>query len=205
MPKPSLPVDVTICLGIPDKARAQAARLYWQSFGRQILPVPVGRAKGEALVAKALRSENVLVALDPAGRLLGMVGLRDASGGVLKGGAASFTAIWPWIGRALYSALGYYRAGPDTSDMVIDGIAVLPQFRGQGLARALIKNAAQQARERGYPGLRAEVASGNQAAIALYLSMGFQPQGQHPVGWPWSGQAQIMHRPLQERSPRSSP
>lgn len=197
--------DVMIRLGVPPQALDQAAHLYWQNFGRQIMPLPVRRHRGEAFVANALRLSNVLVALNAQGRVLGMAGLRDASGGMLDHCSTRFVAAWGPMGRPLHWAFGFYRAGGDTSDLIIDGIAVLRQFRGQGLARALIEAAAEHAHLRGYPGLCAEVQRGNHPATALYLSSGFQLSGESRIGWPWSGRAQIMRRPVPAYSPRSYP
>ena len=56
----------------------------------------------------------------------------------------------------------------------INGLFVLPQYRGQGIGRSLIHNAIQQmGRE-----VHLQVVKSNSSAIQLYLSMGFKVKGE---------------------------
>lgn len=176
---------------IPPDLRAQVARLYWGHFGRQILPVPVPARWGQALVLRAMRPEAAVLALDPtkkglAGELVGMLGLRDAGGGFLALDRKVLQKVFgPSAGALLWQAGWLYRAAPQTADMVIDGIVVADGWRRQGVGARLIAQARQQALQRGYPGLRAEVAARNHAAVAFYAGLGFAPCGSCQMGWPW--------------------
>lgn len=62
-----------------------------------------------------------------------------------------------------------------TSLARIYSLAVAPETRGRGLARALMEAAETCARQRDALFLRLEVADTNKAAIALYRSLGFRP------------------------------
>ncbi len=186
-----------ILRGIPPELRGAAAALYWRHFGAQILPWPAGPRQGAALVRAAMRPQGALVALSPSGGLLGIAGLRDAGGGFLDPGHGGFVAVWgPVRGRLRHLATGLYRPGAETADLVLDGIAVLPQWRGRGIARALVEAAAAHARRQGHPALRAEVQAGNRAALAAWRAMGFQPQDRQRLGWPWSAPAHVLRLPL---------
>jgi ribosomal protein S18 acetylase RimI-like enzyme len=55
---------------------------------------------------------------------------------------------------------------------------VAPGARGRGLARRLVEARADWARERGAVRLELAVAEDNQAAKALYRSLGFVPTGE---------------------------
>ncbi len=193
--------------GLASEHLAEAAALYWQAFGRDILPFGVSRARGEALIRLALRPQMALVALDAHGGLAALAGIRDETGGLLGSDAGSFRAVWGGLkGGSIWLASQLYRSGPETSDMVLDGVIVAPERRGQGYAQALVAAAADLAAEGGYSGLRAEVAPTNHAARQLYQSLGFRPAGQGRMGWPWHGQAQIMRfAALGADIPRSSP
>jgi [ribosomal protein S18]-alanine N-acetyltransferase len=57
-------------------------------------------------------------------------------------------------------------------------LAVNPPARRQGLARALIRAAASHAQDLGAGTLFLEVATGNQAARALYVGLGFSAIGE---------------------------
>jgi ribosomal protein S18 acetylase RimI-like enzyme len=54
-------------------------------------------------------------------------------------------------------------------------IAVSPEFRGRQIARALLNQSIQSAKQAGYGCIRLEVSVQNTAAQKLYLAFGFQP------------------------------
>lgn len=180
-------------LGLRPEHRLAAARLYWQGFGREILPFAIPEDRGTALVAAALRPEMALVARAPDGGLAAMAGIRDARGGFLGlDDALLLTHCGPLRGRLACMAGRWHRSGPETGDMVLDGLIVRPELRGRGYGQALVAAAAELARARGYHGLRVELAASNTAARALYRLLGFVPCGSARIGWPWSGPAEIM-------------
>ena len=195
MPRP-LP-QIHIQHGLPVELRTAAAALYWRHFGAQLLPLPARHRRGMALVRAALRADHALVALSPQGRLIGIAGFRDAQGGLLATDPHSFRAVWGGTrGRLCHLSTGLYRAGPQTEDLVIDGIAIHPGWRRQGIARALVRAVADHARARGHNALRAEVAAGNPEALAAWRAMGFSRQSRHRLGWPWSRPAHVLRLTL---------
>jgi len=66
---------------------------------------------------------------------------------------------------------------PGTRLARIYSLAVLPAFRGAGIAKALIQAGEREAREDGRIDLRLEVSVDNTAAIKLYESLGFKRFG----------------------------
>ena len=82
-------------------------------------------------------------------------------------------------------------------------LAVAPAFRRQGVGRALVEAAAQQASQRGARRFFLEVAEDNPAAIALYEETGFQAVGLRRAyyGRPnaRSADALVLSRPLNSR------
>ncbi|HEX4114080.1 MAG TPA: ribosomal protein S18-alanine N-acetyltransferase [Stellaceae bacterium] len=68
--------------------------------------------------------------------------------------------------------------GPEDAEILTIGVA--PGARRHGIARALIANLAKRARQRGARRLLLEVAADNEAAIALYRSIGFILLGERP-------------------------
>lgn len=63
----------------------------------------------------------------------------------------------------------------DEADMM--NIAVLPEYRGHGIAAALIGALTDTLRERGVTALSLEVRASNLAAISLYRKLGFTQVG----------------------------
>ncbi|MFN3525696.1 MAG: GNAT family N-acetyltransferase [Paracoccus sp. (in: a-proteobacteria)] len=122
-----------------------------------------------------------IVAVDKAGRLAGVMGLRDAAGG-----------FWQPLRRPGWMLL--FRACPPTADLVIDGI-VAARLRG-GAGRALIAAGLAEAGRRGHPGLRAEVQTRNRAALNFYRALGFVEVARGRYGWPWGGTVAVMRLPV---------
>ncbi|WP_144097135.1 GNAT family N-acetyltransferase [Croceicoccus sediminis] len=74
----------------------------------------------------------------------------------------------------------------------IHDLAVLPEHRGKGLGRALMRAVATEARKRGACKITLEVLSGNEGAKALYASEGFATYALDPA----MGSAQFWEKKL---------
>jgi len=59
----------------------------------------------------------------------------------------------------------------------IDDIAVEPKHRGQGVGRALLQQAMEWAKTKGFPGMMLETQDNNVPACLLYASCGFELRG----------------------------
>lgn len=196
MPDPSRDA-IRVLHGIPAALGIAAAALYWRHFGAQILPFPAGHRHGIALMRAAMRPDHALVALSPRGRLVGIIGLRDARGGLFATGAQPFQTVWgPAGGQLRHMATRLYRAGPQTADLVLDGIAIRPEWRRLGIARLLVQAAARRARQHGHLALRAEVAAGNRGGLAAWQALGFAPLPRQRLGWPWTAPSHVLRLPI---------
>lgn len=69
---------------------------------------------------------------------------------------------------------GLFTAGDDAD---VQTVAVAPRAQGRGLGRLLVHSLMRTARERGCGQLLLEVRSDNEAAIALYVQLGFESLG----------------------------
>lgn len=167
--------------GVAPSQKAAVARLLWQDFGRRLMPL-TGRRRAEAWILSALRPDAAVLALS-ADDVVGMIGLRDGTGGLLQTEPAG---LW----------LALWRAGPATSDLVIDGLVVDPAWRRRGIGDTLLAAAMAEARARGYRGIRAEVAAGNHAAQRLFRGAGLETIGRARIGPLWSRHALVMRREL---------
>ncbi len=163
---------VRVTAGIAPGSRLAAAALWWRGMGRQVLPHARARA-GIRWTCRALRPEAALAAHDRHGRLVGLAGLRDGSGGLIRWQAPLRAALGPVSGGLGRARLMLWRAGPPTTDLVLDGLAVHPRAARAGVGRALLRAALADAAARGRPGLTVEMLEANRAAQALYVSEGF--------------------------------
>ena len=77
----------------------------------------------------------------------------------------------------------------------IDNICVAPAFRRQGIARALLEAAMEQAKaEYGATTFTLEVRISNEAARALYASLGFEEAGIRPGYYPHPREDAVIYR-----------
>lgn len=169
--------------------REAVAGLYWAHVLRPEMGRMISDRAGRALVRRGLQSGRVLVALAADGTVLGCAGLRGADGGALILPPARLRHI---AGQPAAWALHLWRGGPVSGDLVLDGLAVAPFARRQGIARALLHAALHEAVAQSYPGLRVELRPSNHAALALYRAEGFAPITRARIGW--GGKALILRR-----------
>ena len=163
---------VSVGRGIAPGDRLAAAALWWRGLGRQVLPHAASRA-GIGWARAALRPQATLAARDARGRLVGLAGLRDGAGGLIDWRAPRSPLLGPLAAGLGRAGLMLWRAGPPTTDLVLDGLAVHPRAQRAGVARALIRAALAEAGARGRPGLTVEVLASNRTARRLYASEGF--------------------------------
>lgn len=143
--------------------------------------------------------QRVLIALldmyarDPMG---GGEGLKEAvkqrlcSDLAQQPGAASFVATIDSAHVGLLNAMMGYSTFKARPLMNLHDIAVLPEYRGQGVGQALLKAAEDFARERHCCKLTLEVLSGNRAAMRSYELFGFEQYALLPE----NGQALFMQK-----------
>ena len=67
---------------------------------------------------------------------------------------------------------------PGGAVLIIHRLAVHPQWQRRGIARQILVDAEQYARERGFACLRLDVYTGNPRAMALYPRQGYRRAGQ---------------------------
>ena len=90
---------------------------------------------------------------------------------------------------AALSAFGIDHSGmsneTETGELYLDSLAVLPEYRGRGIAKMLLKATAEKARRSGCGPLGLLVDEGNPRAERLYTAVGFKHVGNNS----WGGHA----------------
>lgn len=92
--------------------------------------------------------------------------------GSLESPCGLFVGLWQ--GERL---IGYAGMHLVLGEGAVDNVAILPQYRGLGLGRALMQAFLQQAALRGCRRVTLEVRPSNTAARRLYASLGFAEEG----------------------------
>jgi L-amino acid N-acyltransferase len=76
-----------------------------------------------------------------------------------------------------FASLSPYRDRPAYATTVEDSVYVHADFRGQGIARALVAEVLDIASTRGFHAVMARIVGGHDASISLHSSLGFEIVG----------------------------
>lgn len=169
--------------GLPEHLRATAVDLYWQAFGGKLGTVMGPDAKALNFIARVLRAEHAIIALDDQGGLLGMAGFKTHTGSFAGGEIADIRAVYGAWGSAWRLPL-LWMLGDDAQPehFVLDGICVAPVARGRGIGSALMAAIEAEARTRGYAAVRLDVVDSNIRAKNLYHRLGYRVEKVQSIG-----------------------
>jgi len=167
-------VKVRYQLGFGDDLRSEAARLYDEAFGTKLgvgIPSVEDRLR---VIAEGLQPEYGIVAF-VEDELAGLAGFHDRSGSLT--GGIDFGVLRRNLGllgalRAV-AVLGWLERKPAVGELLMDGIVVAPEARGQGIGSGLFAELEKLATERGFTSIRLDVVDTNPAARRLYERLGF--------------------------------
>jgi ribosomal-protein-alanine N-acetyltransferase len=102
----------------------------------------------------------------------------------------------PGVFALLHKSGGMIMARVAADEAEILTLAVIPQARRSGIARALLDRALAEATRRGAARIFLEVAANNSAARALYAACGFTQAGARPRYYADGSDALLLARPL---------
>lgn len=170
--------------GLPSALRADAARLYWQAFGGKLGAVMGPDHLAFAFLDRAISANHVIIALDPAGHLLGMGGFKTPAGSFAGGVPGDLRATYGFVGSLWREWLLRLLSNEvDNDRFLIDGICVQAGQRGQGIGSLLLDALCDEAITRGYAYIRLDVINTNWRARSLYERRGFVAVKSEPIGW----------------------
>lgn len=172
-----------ILSGFTEPQRPQAAKLFWQAFRDKLGPVMGPEAKALAFLRAVADPGHAIRAEGPDGTLLGLAGFKTAEGAFIGGGMGDLATAYGWPGalwRAPLLALLERDTTPGT--LLMDGIFVAPETRGQGIGTMLLSAIKAEAARRGLASVRLDVIDNNPRARALYERQGFLPGAVHDLG-----------------------
>jgi ribosomal protein S18 acetylase RimI-like enzyme len=176
-------MGVTIRHGFPEEQRAAVAALFWGAFGDKLGRVLGPPLRGQAFVARVVQPEFALSAQGQGGELLGIAGFKTASGGLVGGTMRDLATIYGWP-QALWRGplLSLLERDLAADCLLMDGIFVSAQARGQGVGTALLRAVMTEAKARGMARVRLDVIDSNPRARALYEREGFVAIAEEGLG-----------------------
>ncbi|MCV0427122.1 MAG: GNAT family N-acetyltransferase [Roseibium sp.] len=178
-----MPSEFQIERGFPEDQRAVAGRLFWQAFRGKLGKVLAPEVKALQLCERLLNPEFALSALAEDGELLGMAGFKTSEGALVDGtldDLRSVYGLWGGFWRGFVLDLLERETSPD--QLLMDGIFVSANARGQGIGRALLEAVCEEATQQGLSSVRLDVIDTNPRARALYERAGFEAVSTEQTG-----------------------
>lgn len=170
---------IAIERGLPHELRDQAVDIFEEAFGSKMRSAVRDPEARREFMRRTYVAEHTLIARRGP-ELLGMAGL-GSKGGEYEGGLMGrswdlrpYTDLLGWFG-AIWAVWGMRLSDhrPKADEIYVDGIAVSPGARSQGVGTRLLDEAVAIAREQGKRFVRLDVVDTNPRAQALYARLGF--------------------------------
>lgn len=160
---------------LPDADIAAAAELYETAFGSKFFQSVPSRSDRLELIQKGFNSDFAFTAYDGE-KLVGLTGYKTTKGNLTDG--ITFDKVIKKLGwlQGLWASLIFslYDRKPVPGQLVMDGISVHADYRGQGIGTQLLQYIVDYAKEQGYQRVRLDVIDINPAAKKLYTRFGFK-------------------------------
>lgn len=168
--------EVTLRLGFEAAERPRIAAIYHGAFRRKLVPALGSDDEiAQAFVAAVIDPAFAIVA-DSDGVPVGIAGYKTIDG-AFTGGKGAWRLLVEHYGtaRALWASaiLSLLERPADPRILLMDGIAVAPEARGQGVGTALLTGINAVAARHGHEAVRLDVIDANPRARALYEREGF--------------------------------
>ncbi|GGD77480.1 GNAT family N-acetyltransferase [Lacimicrobium alkaliphilum] len=152
----------------------QVAELYEQAFGSKFYRAIPDKAKRIRVLSESFVPKYSFVAYSDK-RIVGLSGFNISAGSLTGGIEATglinslglFSGLWACLVFSLFERK------PEEGELVMDGIAVNSDFRGQGIGSLLLDRIITYAKDNGYDSVRLDVIDSNPRAKKLYESKGF--------------------------------
>lgn len=163
-----------IAHGLAEAHRQQAAALYLEAFGPLLQPLLGDGPRSLNVLERSLNPQYAFVATR-GGRLAGLAGFQDDDGALIALRMKSLVQEYgPLNGSLRYLGMGLLLSRDrQPGTLLMDGIAVAPELRGQGIGTQLLQAVCEHARANGCADVRLDVLDSNPRARNLYEREGF--------------------------------
>ncbi len=162
--------------GFSEDSRYTAAQLYDEAFGPKFSVAIKSKQERLAILTSSFVPEYAIVAMHN-NELIGIAGFHTVEGSLT--GGMTYKELASKLGRikGTWAALVFslYERKPAAGELLMDGIAVNSDFRGQGIGGRLLDEITKYASENYYEKIRLDVIDTNPRARKLYEKKGFKP------------------------------
>lgn len=165
--------SIQIGLGLTERQLTQAAEIYYEAFRQKLGPALGPASKAVSVLADSFDGGRAVAAVY-AGRVVGLAGFQMTG--------RRFVSMTLRDLRRHYGAIGglwrglllqLFEREPRPAELMMDGIAVDPEFRGRGIGSRMLSEIAAVARRNGLDHIRLDVVDTNPDARRLYERRGF--------------------------------
>ena len=171
-------MSIKIEPGFAEAHRDLVGQLFWDAFRAKLHRCLAPDEKALAFIRPNLNPRFAFSALAPDGTLLGVAGIKTEKGGLLGGDYDDLRRVYGlWSGLWRGALLSQFERPVEPNTLLMDGIFVSEDARGQGVGSELLKAVIWTAQMNGYGTVRLDVVDTNPRARALYERMGFRPTG----------------------------
>lgn len=158
---------------LPDEYLKQAAELYFSSLHEKLVPILGNDERATRVVADSIVSQKGTVAICD-NNLVGIIGFQTKDGGFLNPSLKSMIRAYGLFNGLLRLAgLAVLHHPTNADEIYIDGIAVHPGIRGNGIGTHLLGLLESTASKKGIKRISLDVIDTNPKAQALYERLGF--------------------------------
>ncbi|MEM9030272.1 MAG: GNAT family N-acetyltransferase [Pseudomonadota bacterium] len=163
---------VTFRLGVTQAQIARATRIYCEAFADKLSPFLGSVDRMVEPLSSALVADRAVVAMR-GGEVVGVVGFKVRGRGLFEPTFWQFTKAYGWSGPFRLLGLSFLDRPERPGELLLDGLAVAADARGQGLGTGLLKAIEAHAARLGKVSVGLDVVDTNPRARELYERLGF--------------------------------
>ena len=175
---------IEIRIGVEEKYRHQAARIYVNAFKSKFENLIGDETSIQSLFEEAMNPEYALCAYNDKDELVGIAGFNVGNKKLVDMKIMDFINQFGYL-KGLWKAflveIIFTRKPNSNHELLMDGIAVKEECRGQGIGSELFDALMKYAEVNNYRKVRLDVIDKNLRAKRLYEKIGFQKKGYQKV------------------------
>lgn len=167
-------MSIGITNGWEQKHQVRIAELYDEAFGAKLSSALPDKSSRIDILANSFKPNYSFVAFDGE-TPIGIAGFSDKSGALTGGLQASdlVKRLGVIKGSIACLILSLFEREPEKEELVMDGIVIDKDYRGQGIGSMLLDKIIEYAVNNGFKSVRLDVIDTNPRAKKLYESKGF--------------------------------